>query len=188
MIKTIRICGDPVLREKSGPVDKVDSYVRNLVADMFETMYRDRGVGLAAVQVGVPLRLFIVDTSQHGGGRLVLINPKITRLDGTQLGDEGCLSVPGLVGEVKRAYTAGFEAVGLDGEPIAGEASELTARAVQHENDHLNGILFIDHLSDEQRKALARDLKRLKKEWKRIERGEVVVESILDDLAPGTEL
>jgi peptide deformylase len=186
MIKTIRICGDPVLRRTSEPVEKVDSAVRDLVADMFETMYRDRGVGLAAVQVGVPLRVFIVDTSAHGGGRLVLINPKITRRDGVQTGEEGCLSVPGLVGEVTRAYTVGFEAVGLDGEPIAGEAIELTARAVQHETDHLDGILFIDHLSDEQRQAIARDLKRLKKQWKRIERGEVAIESLLADLH-GTE-
>lgn len=188
MIKTIKICGDPILREKSGPVEKVDGYVRNLVADMFETMYRDRGVGLAAVQVGVPLRLFIVDTSPHGGTRLVLINPKITRRDGTQLGEEGCLSVPGLLGEVERAYTVGFEATGLDGEPFTAEASELTARAIQHENDHLNGTLFIDHLTPEQRQAIAGELKRFKKEWKRIERGDIVVESILQDLDKGLGL
>jgi len=188
MIKTVRICGDPVLREKSGPIEKVDGYVRNLVEDMFETMYDDRGVGLAAVQVGVPLRLFIVDTSHYGGGRLVMINPKITRREGTQVGDEGCLSVPGLVGEVERAYTVEFEATGLDGEPITGEATELTARALQHEGDHLEGILFVDRLSAEQRKAVARQLKRLKKQWKRIERGEVAMESLLEDLDKTPEL
>ena len=188
MIKGIKICGDPILREKSGPVEKVDGYVRNLVADMFETMHQDRGVGLAAVQVGAPLRLFIVDTSQHGGGKLVLINPKITFREGRQVGEEGCLSVPGLVGEVVRAYRVGFEATGLDGEPIVGEATELTARAIQHENDHTDGILFIDHLSDEQRQAISRQLKRLKKEWKRIERGEVTIESLIEDLGRAPEL
>ncbi len=188
MIRRIKICGDPILRDKSEPVEKVDGYVRNLIADMFETMYRDRGVGLAAVQVGVPLRLFLVDTSQHGGGKLVLINPKITSREGTQVGEEGCLSVPGLVGEVTRASKVGFEAMGLDGEPITGEATELTARALQHENDHTNGILFIDHFTDEQRKAVARQLKRFKKEWKRIERGEVVIESLIEDLDKPLEL
>ncbi len=188
MIKTIKICGDPILRQTSDPVEKVDGYVRNLVADMFETMVRDRGVGLAAVQVGVPLRVFIVDTSAYGGSRLALINPTITRRDGTQLGDEGCLSVPGLVGQVERAYTVGFEATGLDGEPIAAEASELTARAVQHENDHLNGILFIDHLTPDRRQAISRQLKRFKKNWKRIERGELGVESIVQDLDQGLGL
>ena len=188
MIKTIKICGDPVLREKSEPVEKVDGYVRNLVADMFETMYGDRGVGLAAVQVGVPLRLFIVDTSQYGGGRLVLLNPKITRREGTQVGDEGCLSVPGLVGQVERAFHVEFEATGFDGEPISGEATELTARALQHEGDHLEGVLFIDRLSPEQRKAITRQLKRLKKQWKRIERGEIAIEFLLEDLDKTPEL
>jgi peptide deformylase len=182
MIKRIKICGDPILREKSGPIDKVDGYIRNLVEDMFETMVHDRGVGLAAVQVGVPLRLFTVDTSNHGGGRLVLINPKITLAEGSQTGEEGCLSVPGLVGTVTRAYRIEFEAVGLDGEPVTGQATELTARAIQHEHDHTEGILFIDHLSDEERQKLAKQLKRFKKEWKRIERGEVAVEAILEDL------
>jgi len=182
MIKQIKICGDPILREKSAPIDKVDGYVRNLVEDMFETMYHDRGVGLAAVQVGVPLRLFLVDTSKYGGGRLVLIDTKITSREGVQTGEEGCLSVPGLVGDVTRAYRITFEATGLDGEPIAGEATELTARAIQHENDHTDGILFIDHLSDEQRARLAKQLKRFRKQWKQIERGEVAVESILEGL------
>jgi peptide deformylase len=182
MIKSIKICGDPVLRRKSDPVEKVDSYVRNLVADMFDTMYHDRGVGLAAVQVGVPLRLFLVDTSQYGGGRLVLINPKITFRDGVQVGEEGCLSVPGLVGEVSRAYRVGFEATGLDGEPITGEATDLTARALQHENDHTDGILFVDRLSDDKRRAIAKQLKRFKKQWKRMERGEVGIESVVEDL------
>jgi len=182
MIKRIKICGDPVLREKSGPVDKVDGYVRNLVEDMADTMAVERGVGLAAVQVGAPLRVFLIDTSKYGGGRLVLINPKIITREGLQTGEEGCLSVPGLVGDVTRAYRITYEATGLDGEPIAGEATELTARAIQHENDHTEGILFIDHLSDEQRQKLARQLKRFKKEWKRIESGEVAVESLLEDL------
>jgi peptide deformylase len=188
MIKRIKICGDPVLRETSGPIDKVDGYIRNLVEDMFETMVQDRGVGLAAVQVGVPLRLFLVDTSNYGGSRLVLVNTKVTLVEGSQTGEEGCLSVPGLVGTVTRANRVEFEATGLDGEPITGEATGLTARAIQHENDHTDGILFIDRLSDEERQKLAKQLKRFKKEWKRIERGEVAVESILDDLNKPPEL
>ena len=188
MIKTIKICGDPILREKSASVEKVDSYVRNLVADMFETMGSQRGVGLAAVQVGVPIRLFIVDTTRIGGNKLVLINPRIVRRDGTQLGPEGCLSIPGLEGPIERAHTIAYEATGLDGEPLTGEASELTARAIQHENDHLNGILFIDRLNAEDRQAIARDLKRLKKQWKRIERGEIAIEALLHDLNSTPEL
>jgi peptide deformylase len=182
MIKRIRICGDPVLREQSEPIDKIDGYVRNLIEDMADTMATERGVGLAAVQVGVPMRLVLVDTAKYGGSRLVLINPKILTREGSETGEEGCLSVPGLVGEVTRASRITFEATGLDGEPIAGEATELTARAIQHENDHTEGILFIDHLSDEQRAKLAKQLKRFRKQWKQIERGEVAVESILEDL------
>lgn len=188
MIKQIKICGDPVLREKSDPIDKIDSYVRHLVEDMFDTMAVERGVGLAAVQIGVPLRLVLVDTAKYGGSRLVLINPKIITREGSQTGEEGCLSVPGLVGEVTRAYRVTFEATGLDGEPITGEATELTARAIQHENDHTDGVLFIDRLSEDDRRRVAKQLKRLRKQWKQLERGEVGIESIVEDLDQPPEL
>ncbi len=140
-ILEIRRVGDPVLRRRAKPVPRVTSSLRALVADMLATMYAADGVGLAAPQVGVSRRLIVVDV---GEGPVVLFNPEVLHREGEELGTEGCLSVPGKAGEVKRA--ARVRVRGLDGEgrPVWHEAEGLFARALQHEVDHLDGILFVD--------------------------------------------
>lgn len=146
----IRIFGDPVLREPAGPVESFDAGLRRLAEDMIQTMHEAPGVGLAAPQVGRSLRLIVFDIGDEAGAR-ALANPELKNEWGEQIGDEGCLSVPGLYYPVKRAQKVWADGVDLDGHEVTIEAEELLARVLQHEVDHLNGVLFIDRLDAEHR-------------------------------------
>lgn len=152
-ILPIRRFGDPVLRERARDVDTFDQALRRLAEDMLETMYDAPGVGLAAPQVGRSIRLVVFD---DGTGPRVLANPALSGFEGEQTGDEGCLSVPGLYFPVKRALRVRAEGLDLDGEPVSVEGEELLARILQHEVDHIDGILFLDRLDlEHRRQALA---------------------------------
>lgn len=139
----------PTLRHKSKPIRRVDQELRTLVAEMFDLMYEANGVGLAANQVDLPFRLFLVNlaASKEEGEELVFINPVISMPRGNEEKEEGCLSLPGLYAPVKRPEKVHFSAYTLDGEEISGDIDGLLARVVQHETDHLDGVLFVDRLS-----------------------------------------
>lgn len=143
-VRDIHVLGSPVLREPGKPVTTMDDEVRQLVADLFETMQAARGIGLAANQVGVARRVAVVDAE---GERLVLINPRIVEASGEETGEEGCLSIPDLYADVTRPDRVVLEAMDADGNPYRTELTGLLARVTQHETDHLDGILFLDHLS-----------------------------------------
>lgn len=132
---------DPILREKSVPVKHITANIHKLLDDMAETMYAANGVGLAAPQVGINKRVVVIDV---GEGIIELINPEIIAMEDEQIGPEGCLSIPGLTGEVKRARKCKVRALDRDGHEFELEGEDLLARAFQHEIDHLNGVLFID--------------------------------------------
>ena len=146
-LRNIRINGDDVLRKKSKKVDKIDKRLLTLIDDMIETMYEADGVGLAAPQVGMLKRLFVIDT-YDGVGPRVFINPEILETSGSQIGDEGCLSVPGQTADIERPNYVKVKATNKKGEEFILEGEELLARAVIHENEHLEGILFIDHIQE----------------------------------------
>ena len=168
MMREIRKYGDPVLAQTAEPVTQFDENLKRLVNDMFETMYAAPGVGLAAPQVGVSKRLFVMDCSTKEGvqERVALINPEILSTEGRQLGDEGCLSFPGIYFQVERAQRVVARAQNVKGEWFEIDTMDLPARCILHENDHLNGIVFINHLS-----ALKRDLVK-RKIRKRIKAGD----------------
>ena len=170
MIRKIVKYGDPVLETPCDPVTEFDTpELRQLIADMFETMRDATGVGLAAPQTGLSQRLTVIDCSagEDEDEKLVLINPEITSTEGEQVGEEGCLSVPGFREQVKRALKATARAQNVKGEwfEVAGE--ELLARAMLHEIDHLNGILFFQHVSRLKREIIKRKIRRLRRkgEW-----------------------
>ncbi len=169
MILRIRKYGDPVLETKAEPVTAFDGELRQLAADMFETMYANKGIGLAAPQVGVLKRLTVIDPSagEDEAAKLILVNPEILVKEGTQIGEEGCLSIPGFREDVKRAYKVRVRAQDLDGNWFETEGEELLARAIQHEIDHLDGILFLQHLSLLKRDLIKRKIRKLVKagEW-----------------------
>jgi len=173
--------GDPILRTKGKPIDKIDPRIRELAQNMIETMHAANGVGLAAPQIGEALQLTVLDVSEvedrpstmklNGESidpkiamPLVLINPQIDLGAETEKGTEGCLSFPEITGEIVRAKLITVRAQNLDGEPIEIETTGFLARAVQHEIDHLNGILFIDRMSTAAKISLSSKLKRLQKE------------------------
>lgn len=166
MIREIRLFGDPVLREPAEPVAAVGDDVRALVADLVETMYEADGVGLAAPQVGVGLRVIVVDTrEEEGAGALALINPRIADASAeTDRAEEGCLSIPGIADIVERPVRVVVEALDPDGEPVRIEADGLRARALQHEVDHLDGVLFLDRLSALKRKMALQKWRKLQEE------------------------
>ena len=141
-IRNIRKMGDEVLRKPSKEIKEMTSRTMLLIEDMFDTMYDAYGVGLAAPQVGILKRLVVIDT--YEGQPLVLINPKIVEKDGEQIGDEGCLSLPGKVAVVKRPNHVVCEALDQDMNPIRVEGEGLLARAICHELDHLDGVLYPD--------------------------------------------
>ncbi|HEX8281299.1 MAG TPA: peptide deformylase [Chthoniobacterales bacterium] len=176
--------GDPVLRAKGRRIEQVDERIRELASDMLETMNAVNGVGLAAQQVGEALQLTVVDisgvenrpsTMKLNGEEvdpetempLVLINPELTLESETVLGPEGCLSFPEINADIVRSERVLAKAETLDGERVEIEASGLLARALQHEVDHLNGILFIDRMSSAAKASLSSKLKRLQKETQR---------------------
>ena len=160
---SLRYYGDPVLRRKADPVRAVSEETRALVEGMYGVMYAARGLGLAAPQVGVSQRVFIVDVEDDEGVRVkrAFINPVLVEKTGTMTGEEGCLSIPGLYADVKRHARVVFEAQDETGAPFRIEATGLLARALQHELDHLDGVLFVDRLSLIRRRFLAPKLEQL---------------------------
>lgn len=144
-LRNIVTLGDEVLRKKCRPVGEVTERIQTLVDDMIETMHDANGVGLAAPQVGVMRRIFVVDI---GEGPIVLINPEIIEMSGEQTGEEGCLSLPGKAGTVTRANYVKIKGLDRKGNEQVYEGTELLARAFQHENDHLDGILYIDKATE----------------------------------------
>jgi len=156
----VRIYGDPVLRRMAEDVPVIDEGIRQLVDSMFDTMYAEDGVGLAAPQVGVSKRIFIIDVSEVEGEPeepMVFINPKIIwKSDATSIAEEGCLSIPGIREDVKRSEEVEVEALNEKGEWVHYKAKGLFARAILHENDHLNGVLFVDYLGSV-RKMMIKD-------------------------------
>ncbi len=163
-ILTIRTYPDPVLKEKCKPVEAVGDDVLQVLRDMAETMYMNRGVGLAAPQVGVGLRLIVVDARQgeNGGELLKLINPRITEKEGKKKCEEGCLSLRGLILDIDRYVTVTVEARDPSGKPRRIEAEGLLSVALQHEIDHLDGIILVDRLSSLRRNLYHK--KRLREE------------------------
>lgn len=155
-IMPIRHFGDPVLVSPASEVIDFDKELRVLVKDLTETMLDAPGAGLAAPQIGVPLRVFVWDVDEALGH---LINPTLDLSEELQDGDEGCLSFPDLVYPTPRAFRAVAKGFNMHGEPITVEGTELLARALQHETDHLNGILFIDRLSEEDRKLAMKEIR-----------------------------
>jgi peptide deformylase len=146
----IHVLGSPVLRQKTEPVGEITGEIRTLVADMFETMYAAKGIGLAAPQVGRIIRVAVIDVE---GDRHTIINPEIVHREGSSRGEEGCLSIPDIYGDVTRDERVIVRALDLDGRQQEIEAEGLLARCLQHEIDHLDGTLFIDHLSFLKRRA-----------------------------------
>jgi peptide deformylase len=154
---------DPRLYRKAEPVAVVDEGIRKLVDDLAETMYAAPGVGLAATQVDVHKRVIVIDTSDTRDQLLVLINPEIVAREGTQLREEGCLSLPGIYEPVERSLSIRVRALGRDGQPFEIEAEDLLAVCIQHEMDHLEGKVFVDYLSRLKRERIrARLQKQLK--------------------------
>jgi peptide deformylase len=159
-LQPIRLFGDPVLRTPAAPVRTFDKELRTLVADLTDTMMDAPGVGLAAPQLGVSLRVFtywVDDVVGH------LINPNLDLSEEEQDGEEGCLSLPGLSYDTRRALRVVARGMNMHGEPVTIEGSDLLARCVQHETDHLDGILFIDRLDTETRKAAMKEIR--ESEW-----------------------
>ncbi len=151
---------DPRLRKKAAPVEVVDDELRELIDDMFETMYEAPGIGLAATQADVHKRLLVADVSSDKTDPHVLINPKILEKDGLIVTEEGCLSVPGYYEEVERAEHIRVTFLNRDGEEIEMEAEGLLAVCIQHEMDHLEGRLFVDYLSEAKRSRIRKRLER----------------------------
>jgi peptide deformylase len=184
MILEIFEYGDPILRAKGKPIENIDERIRELAANMIETMHAANGVGLAAQQIGEALQLTVLDVSAvedrpstlkldgkevdpKSAMPLVLINPEVELRGATEVGVEGCLSFPEITGNIERANSVIVRAQTLEGGTIEIEASGFLARAIQHEGDHLNGILFIDRMNSAAKAALSSRLKRLQKETRR---------------------
>ncbi len=184
MILPILQYGDPILRAKGKQIEQIDDRIRELAANMIETMHAAHGVGLAAQQVGEDLQLTVLDVSAVEDRPsmlkvdgtdvdpkttmpLVLINPDIELLGETEVGVEGCLSFPEITGDIERAQSVRVRAQNLEGGTIEFEAGGLLARAIQHEHDHLHGILFIDRMRSAAKAALSSRLRRLQKEARR---------------------
>jgi len=140
-LRTVREHGDEILRKQARPIKRFDQALQRLIDDMFETMYYSHGIGLAAPQVGVPKRAIVLDVD---GVKLALINPEILGSEGEEISTEGCLSVPGVYGEVKRNASIVVRGHNPDGTATEIQATALLARCLQHEIDHLDGILFMD--------------------------------------------
>jgi len=160
-LRRLHLLGSPVLRQRAHEVAGVDDGVRALIADLFETMRAAGGVGLASNQIGVARRVAVV--SVEGAGEHALVNPVIVESTGTQVGEEGCLSIPEIYGDVERAERVVVEAMDERGERRRVEASGFLARAILHEIDHLDGILFLDRVSPLKRRRLLADWKRSRK-------------------------
>jgi len=169
MIRSIVKYGNPVLEKPAAPVTVFDGDLRKLVAEMFEAMYASHGVGLAAPQIGIALRVAVVDVTfkENPDAKLVLVNPEIVRKEGKQRHSEGCLSLPDFRAEVTRASQVTVRAQDLEGKTFERTGEDLLARALLHETDHLNGRLFINHISALKRDLIKRKIRKLVKagEW-----------------------
>ena len=170
MVRTILKYGEPILEEVAEPVTEFNTpELRNLIEDMWETMYAAKGVGLAAPQIGSKKRISVIDVSvgEDESKKIVIINPEVIAREGKQTGEEGCLSIPGFREPVTRASQVKVRAQNEKGETIELFGDELLARAFEHEIDHLNGVLFINHLSALKRDIIRRKIKKLQRagEW-----------------------
>lgn len=159
---------NPVLENPGEPVTVFGDDLKKLVRDMFETMYAAPGVGLAAVQVGVPQRLFVMDCSggKDPDQRVVMINPEVIHVEGEQNGEEGCLSFPGIFTPVERSLRAVVRAHDINGELFEVDHTELTARCMLHETDHCDGIVFLNKMSSLKRELVKRKIRKLQKQGK----------------------
>jgi len=169
----IRVMGDPVLRQEAKSIDNIDGRIVQMVDDMVPAMYQAEGIGLAAPQVGIQKRLFVYDI---GEGPQTLVNPEIVDSDGEWTFEEGCLSVPGLSFEIIRPKEVHLIGRDLNGNEVSIEADELLARLFQHELDHLDGVLLLDHLERDERKAALR-------RWREIQSAPRAGPASSDDLA-----
>ena len=162
----IKNCFDPVLRKQCQVIKNIDEELVTLSEDMIETTLAAPGVGLAANQIGIPWRLFVVNmgVETDKDNLITLINPEITAMEGSELGEEGCLSIPDMIAEVNRATQIEVKAIDLNGNDVRFEAKGYLARALQHEMDHLNGVLFWDSLGKVKRDILKRKFKKKLKE------------------------
>ena len=165
-VRNIKNCFDPVLRKQCEIVKNIDGELFTLSEDMVETTLAAPGIGLAANQIGIPWRIFVVNMGfeTENDNLVTLINPEITAIEGSELGEEGCLSIPDVVAKVNRATQVELKAVDLNGKDVRYEAKGFLARAIQHEMDHLNGILFWDSLGKIKRDILKRKFKKNLKE------------------------
>jgi peptide deformylase len=158
----IELLGSELLRRPAKEVAEIDEELRLLVDDMFETMYEAEGVGLAGPQVGVSRRVIVVDIREEGSQPFALINPRVVEASGEkEKGDEGCLSIPGVSAAVERSANVVVEGLDLDGHPVRIEGAGLLGRCLQHEIDHLDGVLFIDRLSPLKRRMVLQKYRRL---------------------------
>lgn len=163
MTMKIYLYGEEVLRQKASPVEKIDDGVRELIRNMAETMRQAEGVGLAAPQVGELLRIIVAEVSQEQTGLVALINPQVVESEGSIESDEGCLSIPGISAKVTRAAEVVVEGLTPEGEMVKKRYSGVLARVIQHEIDHLDGVLFVDRLGFLGRSALSLKLRSLAK-------------------------
>ena len=170
-ILKIRLYPDPLLRERAKPVEHIDDEIQRLIGDMFDTLYAEPGLGLAAPQVGMSLRLFVYDMAGRDGSEKparpqnpkehgVLINPEVLFMEGTQSDDEGCLSMPNYRQVVRRANRVGIRGLNREGQEVHLEGEGLMARLFQHEMDHLDGLLYIDRLSSLKRNIFLRKFRK----------------------------
>ncbi len=162
MIRPIAKIPDPILRKKGKPGAQIPDEIHALVADMKDTMYDEPGCGIAAPQIGVSLRVIAWDSPENEDGFQVLVNPSIVKKEGSQKGPEGCLSVPGVTGEVVRATAIQVEGMDMDGQRVSLSLTDFTARILQHETDHVDGLLYIDRMSLAERSLLEKKLKKLR--------------------------
>jgi peptide deformylase len=167
-LRDLHLLGSAVLRQRSAEVAEVDDEVRQFIDDLFETMDAAKGVGLAANQVGVTRRVAVIDADGH---RFAMVNPVVRSATGLSRAEEGCLSIPELYAEVTRPERIVLEALDRSGQPFTLEADGLVARAVQHEIDHLDGVLFIDHVSPLKRQLLVA-------RYKKDHRGEPIIKTL----------
>ena len=158
----IHVLGSPILRQETKPVDRMTDELRRLADDMFETMHAAKGIGLAAPQVGRAERLAVIDIESHP---IVIVNPEIILTEGAAKGEEGCLSIPEVFGDVERATRITVRALDRDGNPFELEATDLLARCLQHEIDHLHGKLFLDYLSFLKRRSALSKWESMKKDF-----------------------
>jgi peptide deformylase len=165
MLRPIVKYGQPGLTTPAQPVATIDSSIEQLIDDMVATMYAAPGIGLAAPQIGVPLRVCVIDLSvgKRGGDLITLVNPELVEREGMQIEEEGCLSVPGFTASVGRPARAVVRGLDRNGQPVTVEGTGLLARALQHELDHLDGTLFLDRLRGIKRDLIVRKIRKLEK-------------------------